>query len=192
MLRRLVASLAVLAAAPALAACGKSDINEEHTTKGESEGIYVNVDHLKYQVQISRVLNPNDAEDRAYVAGVSNPAEAELEGEEEWFGVFLRVQNRSEEETHKAADDSVIEDPTGAGLEPVPLDPRRTPLAYQAGDVGPLGFIPALDSIPQTTTTAGALLLFKIPRQNLENRPLELRIKSLGGEPEEAVVDLDV
>lgn len=189
MLRRLTVSLAALALTGGLTACGE----EHEVTKGETEGIQVMVDHLLYQVQISRVLNASDTEDAAYIKGVPDTTEGELGDGEEWFGVFLRVKAPSEnDETHRTARDIKIEDTTGAEFEPLSLDTRRTPLAYVPTDLAPNQQLPALGSIPNTTTTAGAVLLFKIPRQNLENRPLELRIAAPGGEPAEATVDLDV
>ena len=187
MLRRFTAIVAAFAATGALAACGE----EHEVTKGETEGIYVTVDHLKYQVQISRVLNPTDAEDASYIKGVPAGEEGELADGEALFGVFLRVENESDE-THAAARDIKIEDTTGAEFEPIALDERETPLAYAPRDLEPRQELPSPGGIAQTTTTAGAVLLFKIPRQNLENRPLELRIHAPGGKPAEATVDLDV
>ncbi len=187
MLRRFIVTAAVLLAVPGLAACGE----EEHTvTEGHTEGIYVTVDHLKYQVQISRVLNPADVEDSAYVKGLP-ASERELAPGEEWFGVFLRVENE-DDAVHRSASDIKIEDTTGAEFEPLPIDTDATPLAYEAVDLEPGRQNPPLGSIAQTTTTAGALLLFKIPQQNLENRPLQLHINAPGGEPAEAHVNLDV
>src|SRR3954447_12469353 len=77
----------------ALAGCGeKTDI----TTFAETEGIYLDVGNLVYQVQLSRYLNPADVEDREYLVGV--PAdEAQLTADEIWFGVWMRVKNYSDE-----------------------------------------------------------------------------------------------
>ena len=189
MLRRLTVPLATLALAGGLSACGE----EHEVTKGETEGVQVVVDHLLYQVQISRVLNSSDTEDAAYIKGVPDTTEGELGEGEEWFAVFLRVKAPSEnDETHRSARDIKIEDTTGAEFEPVPLDLDQTPLAYEPADLAPKQQLPRLGSIPQTTSTAGSVLLFKIPRENLENRPLELHIASPGGEPAEATIDLDV
>ena len=187
MLRRLAAIAAVLAALPVVSACGE----EEEVTRAESEGLYVTVDHLRYQVQISRLLQAQNVEDAAYIEGVP-PEERELAANEEWFAIFLRVENESEDETYRAARDIFIEDTTGREFEPVPLDPDRTPLSYEPVDLGPQDLLPARGSIPGTSTTQGAVLLFKIPRENFENRPLELWIRSPGGEPAEATVELDV
>ena len=51
----------VLGAALALAGCGDK---LETRTVGETEGLYIDVGDLKYQVQISRIINPYDVEDR--------------------------------------------------------------------------------------------------------------------------------
>ncbi len=55
--RRLVTLLTVLAAGTALSACGNR-VDEVH--EAETEGIYVDVGDLQYQVQISRQLNPTE------------------------------------------------------------------------------------------------------------------------------------
>ena len=52
--RLVLLSLAALAALAA-AGCGNKD---DDRTVAETEGIYVAVDELTYQVQISRILNP--------------------------------------------------------------------------------------------------------------------------------------
>jgi hypothetical protein len=64
--RIVLLSLAALAALAA-AGCGK----EETTAIADTEGIYVTVDDLTYQVQLSRILNPASPEDSAYLKGVS-------------------------------------------------------------------------------------------------------------------------
>ena len=61
MSRRLVTLLLVALAALVVGACGNK---EDKTLHGATEGIYIDVGGLKYQVQISRVLNPTDREDR--------------------------------------------------------------------------------------------------------------------------------
>ena len=59
-----VASLALLSGLPA---CGN---RHEVITDAETEGPYLNLGPLKYQVQISRQLNPDDLEDRVYLRGL--------------------------------------------------------------------------------------------------------------------------
>ena len=55
-----------------------------------TEGAYVDVGDLKYQVQISRQLNPADVEDRDYLMGLAG-ATGSSAADEEWFAVFMRV-----------------------------------------------------------------------------------------------------
>ena len=182
MMRRLLILSAALAAPFALAACNA----EDEVTLAETEGIQVEVNELTYQVQISRQLNPADIEDQAYLEGL--PFSAQLGEGEEWFAVFLRVKNNTDEE-HEAADDFVIEDTTGEEYFPVELD---TPFAYEPRPLGPEGEIPVPDSAAATSTTNGGLILFKVDRASLENRPLEFIIENPEDPSETAIVDLDV
>ena len=77
--------LSTLALAGGLSACEKHD----EIKHAETEGIYVDVGELKYQVQISRILNPAIGEDASFLEGV----EEELDEGETWFAVFVRVEN---------------------------------------------------------------------------------------------------
>ena len=64
---------------------------------GETEGLYIDVGELKYQVQISRIINPYDIEDRNYLRGLPEgtlPPKAD----EAWFGVWLRVENTNDKQ----------------------------------------------------------------------------------------------
>ena len=56
--------LLVVIAALAVGACGDK---QEITLHGATEGTYIDVGGLKYQVQISRLLNPTDREDEGYL-----------------------------------------------------------------------------------------------------------------------------
>lgn len=187
-MRRLIVTLTA-----ALAALGMSGCFNQHdgpVTRGETEGIYVEVDGLQYQVQISRPLNPDDTEDATYLAGIADSEEAILERGENWFAVFLRVRNTHKDgDAIQSATKFEIEDTTGTRFEPVEIDPANNSLAYEAGAVPPLGKIPKFNTPASDSTTQGALLLFKIPGSNLENRPLEFLIEGASGE---ALVDLDV
>jgi hypothetical protein len=184
-MRRLtIISLALLSAL-ALAACGTK---EEHVLHGATEGVYLDLGELKYQVQISRVLNPADPEDKAYLVGLQG-GQTTLPAGQEWFAVFVRVQNETSA-AKQAADEYTITDTQGTKFRPVQFGPENV-FAYRGGRIGPHGLIPVPDSPPAETTIQGSLLLFRIPTTNLENRPLELSIRA-PGVTEEATVDLDV
>jgi hypothetical protein len=182
-LRRLLATTAVaVAAATSLAACGE----EEEPTHGKTEGVYVNTGELKYQVQISRQLNPSDSEDRDYLASLS-AGDRSLGQDESWFGVFIRVFNWSDEE-HPSASEFFIEDTTGKRFEPVELGGGA---AYKPLVVRPGDSIPVPGSQARENPTQGGLILFKVPIDSYANRPLELHIAPPQGR-DEATVDLDI
>jgi len=185
-MRRPIALLLALVAATALAACGNK---EDKVLHGSTEGIYLDLGELKYQVQISRILNPSSPEDAAYLIGLPQ-GQRDLPPGQEWFAVFMRVQN---EHTRAlpAAREYTITDTEGNKFRPLSLGPDNV-FAYRPGNVSGHGLIPTPDSPASESTIQGSLLLFKIPTRNLENRPLELSIVSPEAPREVATVDLDV
>ncbi len=186
-LRRLAATTAVaLAATTSLAACGGS---EEKPTAGKTEGVYVNTGNLAYQVQISRQLNASDFEDRDYLVGL--PAGGHTLGpKQEWFGVFVRVFNRTEA-PHLSASQFVIRDTTGKEYRPVAIDTNINRVAYKPVPVGAGDQIPVPGSLARENLTQGGLILFRVNNSSYASRPLELNITPPdGGQP--ATVDLDV
>jgi len=184
-MRRLVVISAALACALPAAACGNK---AETVTQGDTEGIYLDVDHLKYQVQISRYMNPADVEDKAYLIGLPSST-SQTGGDETWFGVFIRVQNTTDE-TIAPANNFVIVDTQENVYRPVPLDTNVNPFAYKPDPIPPKGLIPEPDSVASESTIQGSLLLFKLKTESLQNRPLEFRFKRGSGTT--GVVDLDV
>jgi hypothetical protein len=178
--------LLLLALAAALAGCGNK---LETRTSGETEGLYIDVGELKYQVQESRILNPNEIEDRAYLAGLPagtlppKPSEA-------WFGVWLRVQNTTSKKTLPAAESFAITDTQEHVFEPVQLE--HNPFAYAPSDLKPNTVLPDPNSPAGEGVIQGALLLFKLTTEAIANRPLEFRIESPTNADEVGVVDLDV
>jgi hypothetical protein len=184
-MRRLLVISAALVCALIGAGCGNK---QETVTLGETEGIYLDIDDLKYQIQISRYMNPNDVEDQAYLKGLSGGS-TKTGADETWFGVFIRVQNPTDE-TIAPANDFVIEDTQQNLYRPVPIDANVNPFAYKAEPIPPKSLIPVPDSVASETTIQGSLLLFKIKTESLQNRPLEFRFRRGSGTT--GVVDLDV
>jgi hypothetical protein len=187
---RRLARLTLLAAAVACAllAAGCGNRTDEIRTLGETEGVYLDIDELKYQVQLSRYLNASDPEDRSYLAGL--PADTEQPaGDETWFGVFLLVSNETDA-THAPADDFEIVDTQENAFRPVPLDPAENPFAYQPRPIPPGGTIPVPNSPAAQGVVQGSLLLFKVTTSALQNRPLEFKFR--GGSGTTGIVDLDV
>jgi hypothetical protein len=166
--------------------CGQP---HEVRTVGETEGLYLDINHLRYQVQISRVLNENDPDDRDYLAGVP---ESERPGPgETYFGVFLRVQNTTEDTSAETADEFEIVDTVEESYEPLELAEENI-WAYRPTTLGPGDILPSENSAQFVGTTRGALLLFVLGVDTLQNRPLEFEIHSPTNPDETGIVDLDV
>jgi hypothetical protein len=188
LLRTLTTALAALLAATALAACGS---NDQPTRHGESEGDYVKAGPLVYQVQLSRELNPSNVEDRQYLAGLARGT-AKPAGDEEWFGVWLRVQNPTDRSAPDASDFKIV-DTLGNVYRPIPL-PKANVFSYQPRNLPGTNGQP-VDPDPDSTAGAGpiqgSMVLFKLNTSVYSNRPLELQISPPGG-GEPATVSLDL
>jgi hypothetical protein len=180
-------ALLSLAAVAALAtsACNKHEV----VHLADTEGIYVSVDGLKYQIQISRILEPSSPEDQAYIRGVPE-TEAELQDDELWYGIFMRVENDGDDPA-PMAENYVIRDTDGNEFEPIELDPEENVFLYEAQELQPGVVAPIQNSPSFDNTIRGELLLFKVNAASLGNRPLELEIESPSG-GENAIIDVDV
>jgi hypothetical protein len=179
--------LLAVAAASVLALTGCANKIETRTI-GQTEGLYIDVGELKYQVQLSRIINPNDEEDRAYLAGL--PAGTPPpKPDEAWFGVWMRVQNVTSKKTLPAAKDFEIVDTQEHSFTPIPL---TNPFAYAAQDLGPKTIVPSSNSPAGEGVIQGSLILFKVTTEALANRPLEFKIQSPAAADDVGIVDLDV
>ena len=73
--------------------------------------------------------------------------------------------------------------------------PDDNAFAYRQRTLNPQECIPQAGSVAQQNSAAGALLVYKIPVENLENRPLELEIEGgfdiQRGEPDKLRYELD-
>ena len=169
------------------AGCGN---REEVRTLGETEGIYLDIDELKYQVQISRYLNPNDVEDRDYLLGLPGGAAeqpaATRPGSASSCACRTRPTSRSRPPTRSR---SSTRRRTSTARSRSTRRPTRSPTWRET--VPPGGLIPHPDSAAGTGPVQGSLLLFKLKTDSLQNRPLEFRI-SRGGTGTVGIVDLDV
>jgi|RhiMethySRZTD1v2_1073278.scaffolds.fasta_scaffold553955_2 hypothetical protein len=182
-LLRIVLSTALVALA---AGCGSSTT----ATVADTEGLYLDINGLKYQIQMSRYLNPNDVEDREYLIGLPEGT-AELAPDEIYFGVWVRVENASEDETRPAANRWEIHDTQDNVYRPLPVDGDINPFVFEPVDVPPKTVIPLSSSAAGQGPTQGLLLLFKLKIDSLQNRPLELKFSNGGGSTE-GTYDLDV
>jgi hypothetical protein len=187
MARLLRIALATALLGVVAAGCGESTSPK---TTAETEGLYLDINGLKYQIEMSRYMNPNDVEDAEYLVGL--PEGTEPPGEDEiYFGVWVRVENVSETETRPAASEWEIHDTQDNVFRPIPLDVDINPFAFDPVDVPPKTVLPLASSAAGQGPIQGSLLLFKIPNDSFQNRPLELRFSN-GGDSEEGTYDLDV
>ena len=178
MLRRLPIVACILAlAAPLLAACGDEEPGIDEPAR---EGIAIEMGGVDYTVFITRELNPDITPDDAYVSDEAPPGEA-------LYGVFLKACNVSDEQRDTAGD-FIVHDNQENTFEPEPL-PEDNQFAYNARTLDPKECIPEAGSVAQLGPTAASMLLFQLPLENTENRPLELEIEQDG---EKRTFELDI
>jgi hypothetical protein len=175
----------LIALALVAAGCGQK---HEIVHEAETEGIYVDVGNLVYQVQLSRYLNPGDVEDREYLMGLPEGVSSELPGDETWFGVWMRVKNYTDE-TLTPANSFTIHDTDDNQFLPVSLAETNV-FAYRPVPLGPDEVKPRPDTAAASGPIQGSLLLYRLPVESLQNRPLKLVIEQGGVEPAE--IDLDL
>lgn len=172
--RRLLMLLCLLAVAAFAAACGEADV-EQGVEEPAREGLALELDGVDYNVFITRQLNPRVPPDNAYVE-----EDADAGADETLYGVFLQVCNHSDE-AHQTADRFKIVDNQGNEFEPEEL-PEDNEFAYQSRELLPDECIPEAGSVAQLGPSAGAMLLFRLPLENTEYRPLELEVEGEGDE----------
>jgi hypothetical protein len=182
---RVIVLLLAGLAALSLGACGERHFPER---SAETEGTYLDLDSLKYQVQVSRELNPSDSEDSAYMVGLAK-SDRTLEPDEVWFGVFLQVQNDTDD-PHPTAHEIEIEDTQRNVYKPIRLASINN-YRYRSGTLAAKSRLPAPDTPAFDGPTQGALVLFKLKEPSFDNRPLVLKISS-ALDSSTAHVDLDV
>ena len=81
-----LAAVAALTLALGVAACGAEE-EEGRVVEGEP----IELGDLRFNVQLTRFLNPNDVEDAEYVEGLSPPPLGE-----DYLGVFMEVENEGD------------------------------------------------------------------------------------------------
>jgi hypothetical protein len=182
---RLLALIALLVGAVALGGCAQSE-NGEQASTATSEGLYLELGGLKYQVQISRYLNPHDQEDSAYLRGL--PQGLKLGHDEIWFGVFMRVENDGSKPA-MATSSYEITDTQNNTFRPVPLSPKSNDFVYRPVKLEPGTILPSPNGIAGQGVIQGSLLLFRLKEADLQNRPLTLHISDGG---HSANVELDL
>lgn len=180
-LRRLLPPLLVMLLLAALVVA-VSGCGYENTETDVVEGEPVELGDIHYNVIFSRYLNPNDTEDSAYLVGQAPP-----EPETAYFGVFFEVQNKNEE-AKPLPDKFTIEDSDHQVFES--LDSESLYAFPFGGEVESQEQVPVDDSPPAQGPIEGSVVLFLLPDDASQNRPLILEIHSPDGETGEVTLDL--
>jgi hypothetical protein len=187
-MRRLAVLAVALVALVAVAGCGQD--SESVKTTAETEGLYLDINGLKYQIEMSRYMNANDVEDSEYLKGLPEST-GQPSADETWFGVWVRVQNVSDD-ARRAATTWEIHDTQEKVYRPIPLDTNVNVFAFEPGKLVPGNTIlPLSSSAAGQGPIQGSLLLFKLKTDSLQNRPLELHFSN-GGGSQTGTYDLDV
>jgi hypothetical protein len=171
-LRRLTlaACVLVVAAPLGLAACGDEEPGVDEPAR---EGLALELDGVDYNVFITRQLNPRVAPDDAYVTEEPPPGET-------LYGVFIQACNHSDD-PHETVENFVVKDNQENEFEPEEL-PEENVFAYAPQSLNPDECIPEAGSVAQLGPSAGSMLLFQLPLETTENRPLELEMEAESGE----------
>jgi hypothetical protein len=180
-LRRLLLPILVATATTGLTACGDDGVQKV----AESEGTYVTIGSVQYQVQISRQLNPTDVEDRDYLAGVA-AADKELKPDQVWFGIFIRAKNKTNVPLN-TADEFTLADTVGDKFHRIEAE---NIVDYKPTILGPGDVFPHSNEVSSYGPTQGKLLLFKLTNETLDNRPLEMEIVSPDGDHGSVRIDV--
>jgi hypothetical protein len=171
LLRRLALTACVLGLSVGVAACGD---DEPGVTEPAREGLALPLDGVDYNVFITRQLNPAIPPDNTYYTG-PEPAP-----DETLYGVFVQTCNNSDERLPTAEDFKVV-DNQGNEFEPEQADAGSI-IAYEPRLLDPKECIPEAGSLAQLGPQGASMLLFRLPLQTTENRPLELEIEGEGDE----------
>ncbi|MGH2956553.1 MAG: hypothetical protein ACRDL6_06120 [Solirubrobacterales bacterium] len=170
-----------LFAALGLAATGCGEEETSEVVEGEP----LELGELAINVQLTRLLNPNDREDREYLEGQQVPPPAG----KDYLAVFVEIENEGDEQVQlPTADEVEVIDTTGRVYHPLPSD---TVFALDlGGTLGPHEELPLEDTAAQSGPTQGSIVLFLVDDDVGENRPLELEFTE-GGEVE-GQIELDI
>ena len=174
--RRPLLLLCLLALALGVSACGKeNDESIQGTgTPGEAfrEGLAEEMNGLTYNVFITRQLNTRIPPDSAFYRG-PDPGKGETLYGDVRAGLQRGEGSRPRRWPPRGSSSRTART-TSSGHMPLP---DTNAFAYKAREVNPKECIPQAGSVAQQNSAAGALLVYKIPVEDLENRPLELEIE---------------
>jgi predicted component of type VI protein secretion system len=173
-----VAAIAAITVGVAFSGCDTAPENANQVTEGQG----MKLGDLLYNVQITRILNPADQEDEAYLVGQPPPSPDQY-----YLAVFMTVENEGDVSNQVTSDFQIV-DTVGDTFDPIP---SKSLFALKLG-----GTIHPGDQFPEGETTAangpieGAMVLFRIDGSAIQDRPLTLHIPSSDGSTGEVELDL--
>ena len=166
--RALTAAACALAlASGGLVACGGEE--GQGVDEPAREGLAIELGGVEYNVFITRQINPDVPPDAAYYSGPP------VEKGQTLYGVFIQACNKTDEE-QESASFFKVKDSLENEFEPETI-PGDNPFAYRPKTLKPQECIPEAGSVAQLGPSAASLLLFKLPLEATENRPLELEVE---------------
>ena len=184
LLRRVLMIVLSLALVGAVSACGNK---QAKTLTAPTEGVYIDSATSSTRSRSRASSTPRTSR----TASTSGASTDQLGTDDIWFAVFVRVQNESDK-TQKPATTYEITDTEGNQYNPVSIDAKSNDFAYDPVPIPGKGLLPNPNAIAAQNSINGQLLLFKIPRASLDNRPLELKIHNPDESAAGREVDLDV
>ena len=189
---RPLGATACLAALAVLVGCGEATPtgggSQGNEAEAHREGLAIPFEGVEYNVLITRQLNVKDPEDRGYLIG-SEPGPGFAA-----YGVFLEACNRGGE-PRRAASTFRIVDSQHNTYEPRILEEENV-FSYDARELQAGECIPQTGSLADAAPTSGALMVFDLPLEAVENRPIELEIEQgfdlEHGAPKTEHIELDI
>src|SRR3954453_20928170 len=161
-----------------LSGCDTSPENANQVSEGQG----MKLGDLLYNVQITRILNPGDKEDSAYLVGQKAP-----DPDQYYLAVFMRIDNEGSGSADVPNDFNIV-DTVGDTFDPIP---SQSLFALKLGATVHPG-----DQLPEPETTAangpiqGSMVLFRITGAAIQDRPLTLEIHSPDGSTGEVELDI--
>jgi hypothetical protein len=149
-----------------------------------AEGEFIDVGDAVYQVQLTRLLNPNQRPDDDYLRG-----QPPLAANEDFLGSFLTIENEGDKPYSPPRDMKVVDT---QGNQYLPLGTQQSSFGLDFGHPIPAGEkAPPPDSPAASGPEGGALVLFRVKRESaVDNLPLYLEVPAPGGKT--ARIRLDI
>jgi hypothetical protein len=183
--RSSLGSTVIFALLLAAAVAFGSGCSEDKKTSG-SEGEFINVGDAVYQVQLTRLLNPEARPDDEYLRG-----QPPLSGNEDFLASFVKIENEGDKPYSPPRDMKVVDT---QGNQYLPLGTPQSSFGLNFAEPIPPG-----DSAPPAGSPAeegpdhSAMVLFRVKSESAtDNLPMYLEIPQPSGNAKPAKIRLDI